>query len=315
MKPNNDQEILDAYSQAVISVVEKVGPSVVSIDVSSRRSNQFENHGLGSGLIITPDGFILTNHHVIADTNSIMVRMTDGTKIPAELVGQDDATDLAIIRVVSNGLPYSEFGNSDKIRVGQLVIAIGNPFGFQSTVSAGVISALNRTLRSDSGRLIENVIQTDVSLNPGNSGGPLVDSRGQVIGINTAMIVRAQGISLAISANTAQWVVGELINHGKVQRAYLGIIAAIRPVSRFVQRYLGVPQDTAVEIISAEKNGPAYKAGLTPGDVIISMNEKPIKDIDDIHRILGIKSKGSKFHLTILRNGKKQQIPVATPAS
>ncbi len=226
---DDDRDLLDAYSRAVVNVVERVGPAVLSIQVTKEKAGRSPaGEGAGSGVIITPDGFILTNNHVVEGAKTLTGTLTDGNTYPVSVVGTDPATDLAVVRMDSGKLPFAELGDSDGLKVGQLVIAIGNPFGFQSTVSTGVISALGRSLRSQSGRLIDNVIQTDVALNPGNSGGPLVDSGGRVIGINTAIIFMAQGISFAIPVNTARWVVGEILTDGKVKRYYLGITAQSR---------------------------------------------------------------------------------------
>jgi len=230
----------------------------------------------------------------------------------AQIVGSDPATDLAIVRAGATGLPTAELGDSSSLRVGQLVIAIGNPLGFQSTVSTGVISALGRALRSQSGRLIENVIQTDVPLNPGNSGGPLVDSRGLVIGINTAMIFMAQGISFAVPVSTARWVVGELVTHGKVRRAYLGIGGQARPISRRIQRSVESSATSAVEVVSVEEHGPAHRAGLREGDLIVAVNGKGVASVDDIHRLLTGWSPGSRFTLTILRDGGRHQMDIVS---
>jgi S1-C subfamily serine protease len=300
----SDAELLDAYSRAVTSVVERVAPAVVAINVrKSDRTELQQTEGGGSGVIIAPDGFILTNNHVLEDVSKVSVMMTDGRNLGASIVGTDPATDLAVIRVFSNGLPIAELGNSDTLQVGQLAIAIGNPLGFQSTVSAGVVSALGRSLRGRSGRLIENVIQTDVALNPGNSGGPLVNSRGRVIGINTAMIFMAQGISFAIPVNTAKWVVGELVKHGRVRRAYLGISAMVRPLTGSQQSRLKFDLPTVVQIISVEPSGPADRAGLREGDIVISLDGQKISTIDEIHQLLSKKPPSTSVHVTILRRG------------
>ena len=307
----NDEGLLDAYSRAVVSVVEKVGPAVVSIGVKKRtRSPRFGQDGAGSGVIIAPDGFVLTNSHVVEGAEEVEVSLTDGRTLSAHIVGSDPATDLAVVRAEAGSLPAAELGDSSLLRVGQLAIAIGNPLGFQSTVSTGVISALGRALRSQSGRLIENVIQTDVPLNPGNSGGPLVDSRDRVIGINTAMIFMAQGISFAVPVNTAKWVVGELVTRGKVKRAYLGIAGQVRPISRRIQRKLELRATTAVEVVSIEEQGPASRAGLREGDLIVAVNGKNVASVDDIHRLLTSWTTGSLLGLTILRNGEQLQVQV-----
>src|SRR3989337_2143001 len=286
-RSDRDEDLLDAYSRAVVGVAEKVGPAVVGIGVRKRAQGpRVRQEGAGSGVIIAPDGFILTNNHVVEGAQDVEVSLTDGRMFPAQIVGGDPATDLAVVRAGATGLPTAELGDSSSLRVGQLVIAIGNPLGFQSTVSTGVISALGRALRSQSGRLIENVIQTDVPLNPGNSGGPLVDSRGRVIGINTAMIAMAQGLSFAVPINTAKWVVSELVMRGKVRRAHLGLAGQTRPIGRRTQRFFELPTPTAVEVVSIEPNGPAHRAGLRERDLIVAVNGASIATVDDIHRLL-----------------------------
>ena len=307
----SDEELLDVYSRAVVRVVDRVGPAVVNISVKktdpSKRSSE---EGAASGVIITPDGFVLTNSHVVEQMSEVRVGLTDGNVFVANVVGNDPATDLAIVRTSATGLPTAELGDSNSLRVGQLVIAIGNPLGFQSTVSTGVISALGRTLRSQSGRLIENVIQTDVPLNPGNSGGPLVDSRGRVIGINTAMIFMAQGISFAVPVNTAKWVVSELITRGHVHRAFLGLAGQVRPINRRIQRYFGLTTRTAIEVVSVEAGGPVQKAGLKERDLIVAVNGVGVGDVDDVHRLLAGQAEGSNLKLTILREGEPHEMQV-----
>lgn len=308
---DSDEELLDAYSRAVIGVVDRVGPAVVSIGIKKRsRSRRERNEGTGSGVIIAPDGYVLTNNHVVEGANEIEVNLTDGSAFSAQVVGADPATDLAVVRVGGNGLPTAQLGDSGKLRVGQLVIAIGNPLGFQNTVSSGVVSALGRALRGQSGRLIENVIQTDVPLNPGNSGGPLVDSRGRVVGINTAIISMAQGISFAVPIDTAKWIVGELLTRGKVRRAYLGLAGQTRPIGRRTQRLFELSGSTAVEVISVEPNGPAHRAGLLERDLIVSVDGESIGAVDDIHRLLAGQTAGTIFSLTILRNGQRRELKV-----
>jgi S1-C subfamily serine protease len=309
----SDEELLDAYSHAVIGVVDKVGPAVVSIRVKKAAASprQPGGEGAGSGVIIAPDGFVLTNNHVVEGASEAEVSVTDGSILPAQIVGTDPATDLAVLRVGMNGLPSAALGDSSSLRVGQLAIAIGNPFGFQSTVSTGVVSALGRSLRSQSGWLIDNVIQTDVALNPGNSGGPLVDSRGRVIGVNTAMIFMAQGISFAVPVNTAKWVVGELVTRGKVSRAHLGIAGQVRPLHRRVQRYFELKITSGVEVISVEENGPAARSGLLIGDIIIGLDGQEVATIDDIHRLLTRQAENRQFILTILRGTERREIQVS----
>lgn len=307
----SDAELLDAYSRAVISVVELVAPAVVAINVQKRDPTEYQQaEGGGSGVVIAPDGFILTNNHVVENVSKVSVTLTDGRSMEASIVGTDPATDLAVIRVFSNGLPIAELGNSDTLRVGQLAIAIGNPLGFQSTVSAGVVSALGRSLRSRSGRLIENVIQTDVALNPGNSGGPLVNSRGRVIGINTAMIFMAQGISFAIPVNTVKWVVGELVMHGRVRRAYLGISAMVRPLTGSQQSRLKLNLPMVVQIIGVVQSGPADRAGIREGDIIISLEGQQISTIDSIHQLLTKRPPGTPVRITILRRGNVRKFNI-----
>jgi len=307
----SDENLLDAYSRAVIRVVEQVGPAVVSIAVKRQmRAPVPDAEGAGSGVIIAPDGFVLTNNHVVEHATEIEVGLTDGSKLPARVVGTDPATDLAVVRAEASGLPSAQLGDSASLRVGQLVIAIGNPLGFSNTVSTGVISALGRALRGQSGRLIENIIQTSVPLNPGNSGGPLVDSRGHVIGINTAMIAVAQGIGFAIPVNTAKYVVGEIVTRGKVQRAYLGLAGQVVPIGRRVQRYFELPNATAVEVVSVEANEPAYHAGLREHDRIVALNGQSVANVDDIHRLLANHPAGSPLTLTILRGLERMELRV-----
>lgn len=306
---DSDRELLDAYSRAVTNVVEIVGPSVVAININHGRASSHPG-GEGSGVIITPDGFVLTNNHVVEHSHSLEVSLTDGRTFPAQVIGTDPATDLAVIRISDGSLPSSELGDSNLLKVGQLVIAIGNPLGFQSTVSAGVVSAIGRSLRSQAGRLIDGVIQTDVALNPGNSGGPLVDSHGRVIGINTAMIYMAQGISFAIPINTARWVVTELVMHGKVRRAYLGIGAQSRPVNRRIQHNLALNTPTVAEVVTVENNGPAERAGLKRGDCIFSLNETQVATVDDLHRLLSKWPPGTALTVKLLRGGRVENYRV-----
>jgi S1-C subfamily serine protease len=307
---SSDVELLDAYSRAVITVVDAIGPTVVSIHVGGTAENQNEMTGAGSGVIVTPDGYILTNSHVVHGASRLQVTLTDGRTFGASLVGEDPSTDLAVIRVDAFGLPYAALGDSAALRVGQLVIAIGNPFGFQSTVSTGVISALGRSLRAQSGRLIENIVQTDVPLNPGNSGGPLVDSRGRVIGINTAIIRMAQGISFSVPVNTARWVISQLLMHGHVRRGYLGIAGQQRPFNRRIARFFGLPNEYAVEVVSVTQGSPAGEAGLLMGDLIVSLNGHSVMNVDDLHRFLSEGPIGQRVALTIVRRTEKMELEV-----
>jgi len=308
----NPDNLLDAYSHAVMTVAEKLGPTVLSIktiqEVNARTPRgvvPFDMAGGGSGVIITPDGYILTNSHVVHNTKGLEVSLSDGRSFSAQVVGEDPDTDLAVIRIPSSDLPAAELGDSDRLKVGQLVIAIGNPFGFQATVTAGVVSATGRTMRSQSGRLIENIIQTDAALNPGNSGGPLVDSRGRVVGINTAIIQYAQGICFAIPINTARWVAGLLIKDGKIRRAYLGIMGQNKPLNKFELRRHGLNNESGVEVHQVVKESPAERAGIRIGDIIVSINESALQSVDHIHRFLTKVEVGTNLDITVLREGKK----------
>jgi S1-C subfamily serine protease len=311
-----DEDIIDAYSQAVMGAVETVGSSVVHLaatyqDGTAKAGNRGE--GSGSGVLITPDGYLVTNSHVVEQAKSITVTLADGTEYPAQVVGYDPATDLALARVPASALPSTQLGDSSLIRVGQVAIAIGNPFGFQNSVTSGVVSALGRSLRSNSGRLIEDVIQTDAALNPGNSGGPLVDTRGRVIGINTAIIQYAQGICFAIPVNTMRWVVTELMREGKVTRGYLGISGQTVPLPVQVIRHYQLDQSSAASVVSVEGSSPAGKAGVIAGDVVISLNGISISGVDDMHRVLTAKVVDSEIELVLLRRWKIMKSLTVTP--
>jgi S1-C subfamily serine protease len=284
----------------------------VSIGVKklARSRQSLEQAGAGSGVFITPDGFLLTNNHVVAGADTVEIGLTDCSSLPGRIIGADPATDLAVVRVEASGLPAAGLGDSDRLRVGQMAIAIGNPYGFQNTVSTGVISALGRALRRESGRLIENMIQTDVALNPGNSGGPLVDSRARIIGINTAIIQNAQGLSFSIPVNTAKWVVGELILHGKVTRVQLGIAGRTVPLHRRIQRYFELKIETGVQVVTVEDGSLAQKAGLQAGDVILAVNGQSTATVDDIHHSLSRPLAGTPLRLTILRGNDRREIEV-----
>jgi S1-C subfamily serine protease len=275
-------DLLDAYSRAVIAVVERVGPSVVSIARASRRGGP---GGAGSGVVFTPDGYVLTNAHVVTGAHELTLGFTDGRSSDGHVVGYDHATDLAVVRT-AGGAPSVEFGSSSALRVGQLVVAIGNPLGFSSTVSAGVVSALGRTMRARDGRAMENIIQSDVALNPGNSGGPLVDSRGHVVGINTAIILGAQGLSFSVPIDTAKWVVGELMSSGRVRRGWLGIVGQNRPIDRELVRRLDLQHAGGVEVTGFDERGPAAKSGLRQGDIVVGIGDSLVSSVDDIHRAL-----------------------------
>ena len=307
---DRDTDLLDAYSKAVTGVVVRVGPAVVHVHVKKKMPRRGpappEVEGSGSGVIITPDGYIVTNSHVVEDANIVEVSLADGTTCNAEVIGQDTATDIALLRVSGSSLPMAYLGDSDKLKVGQLAIAVGNPLGFQSTVTAGVISALGRSLRSRTGRLIENVIQTDAALNPGNSGGPLVDSRGYVIGINTAIIQYAQGICFAIPVNTMRWVVTQLIREGKVVRGFLGISGQTVPLPVRVVRYFQLDHNSGVQVVDVATASPAHRAGLKEGDIIISLGGEPVTSVDDIHRRLTREAIGKSLEVVLLRDWTKR---------
>jgi S1-C subfamily serine protease len=266
--------------------------------------------GNGSGFVITPDGFILTNRHVVHNATQIVVNLPGGHDYPAQLIGDDPETDLAVIRIDAPHLIHVRLANSEKLRTGQLAIAIGNPFGFQASVTAGVISALGRSMYSQSGRLIDNIIQTDAALNPGNSGGPLVNSAGEVIGVNTAMIRPAQGICFAIASNTARLVAGWLIRDGKIRRSYIGVAGQNVPLHRRIARFYGLPLDTAVLVVSTEKNSPAERAGLREGDLIVAFNDQPIGSVHDLHKVLVGEQIGVSAGLTIVRHTEKLELPI-----
>jgi S1-C subfamily serine protease len=313
-----DDDLMDAYSRAVITAAEKVSPSVVYIEVQqpirSRRGNAprspQEARGSGSGFIFTPDGFVLTNSHVVHGARRIEVTISDGRKYEADLIGDDPDTDLAVIRINAPNLVPAYLGEAQKIRVGQLVVAIGNPYGFQYSLTAGVVSALGRSLRAQSGRLMDAVIQTDAALNPGNSGGPLVNSRGEVIGVNTAMIMPAQGISFATSIDTAKFVASRLIRDGKVSRSYIGLAGQNVPLPRRIVRYYKLGVESGILIVSFEANSPAKNAGLREGDIIIAFDDHPTAGIDDLHKLLSEDRIGHKSSLVVIRGTEKVVLEV-----
>jgi S1-C subfamily serine protease len=311
-------DLMDAYSRAVIHAAEKVSPSVVFIEVhhairtrsgSAARTPQ-ETRGSGSGFIFTPDGFILTNSHVVHGAKRIEVTLSDSRTYQADLVGDDPDTDLAVIRINAPNLAPAHLGSAQEIRVGQLVVAIGNPYGFQYTVTAGVVSALGRSLRAQSGRLMDDVIQTDAALNPGNSGGPLVNSRGEVIGVNTAMILPAQGICFATSIDTAKFVASRLIRDGRVSRSYIGLAGQNVPLPRRIVRYYNLAVESGILVVSFEESSPARNAGLLMGDVIVGLDDHPIAGIDDLHRLLTEERIGRKSTLAVIRRTDKLNLEV-----
>jgi S1-C subfamily serine protease len=299
----DDATLLDAYSQAITDVVDRVGPTVVRIDVWHRANAA--RAGSGSGVIVAPDGLVLTNSHVVGGAARVELTTTEGRSLTARVMGDDPDTDLALVRVDAPvTLPAAALGDSKRLRRGQLVVAIGNPLGFESTVTAGVVSALGRSLRSRTGRLIDDVIQTDAALNPGNSGGPLVSSHGEVIGVNTAVIQGAQGICFAVAANTAKFVLGELVRHGRVRRAYIGISAQQTTIPRRMQLAAGLSQSSAATITASEPGSPANRAGLLSGDMIVTLGGEPVTGADDLIRLLTGERIGQPVEINVLRLGK-----------
>lgn len=308
-----DTELLDAYSRAVTAVADAVGPAVVSLSVGREAPDGADMVpiGAGSGVLLTPDGYVLTNHHVVRDAGHLRLTLTDGTRLGAVAVGSDPPNDLAVVRADGSGLPYATLGDSSRLKVGQLVIAIGNPLGFQSSVSTGVVSATGRAMRSLDRRLIENVIQHTAPLNPGNSGGPLVDSRGRVVGINTAIIPAAQGIGFAVPSNTARHVVSQILANGRVRRGYLGINGRQRQLPRRMVRHFDLARESGVEVASLDPRGPAGAAGVLPGDLVVAMNGIPVESVDDLHRLLSGAASGDIARLDLIRGAEKTSVDVA----
>jgi len=336
----DDDAALDAYSRTVTAVADRVSPAVVKVEVegpaapasgpgpgSSRQPRRRGGQppadgdqdggggptGSGSGFVITPDGYVLTNSHVVADARRIVVKTLDGRRLPAHLVGDDPDTDLALIRVFATDLPALTFGRSASLRVGQIAVAVGNPYGFDCTVTAGVVSALGRSLRTRTGRLVDDVIQTDAALNPGNSGGPLCDSTGAVIGVNTAMIMPAQGICFAIAIDTVSFVVSKLIHEGRIRRAYLGVSGQTVPLHRRVARFHDVGRDSAIFVVQVAPGSPAAQAGLRDGDLIVDFAGAPTSGVDDLHRLLSEEQADKEAPLTVLR-GSERHILTVKPA-
>lgn len=311
----DDSDLLDAYSRTVVGAVARVAPAVVNIEVKQRhipsgRSEAREISGNGSGFVIAPDGFILTNSHVVHNASAITVNLQDGREYPAELTGDDPDTDLAVIRIGGPQLHHVRLADSEKLRAGQLVVAIGNPLGFEATVTAGVISAVGRSMRAQSGRLIDNIVQTDAALNPGNSGGPLVNSAGEVVGINTAMIRPAQGICFAIASNTAKFVAAWLIKDGKIRRSYIGVAGQNVPIHRRILRFYGLPRETGVLVVSVENKSPAERAGLHDGDLIVAFNSTPIASVHDLHKVLVGEQIGVSASITVIRHTEKLELAI-----
>ncbi len=313
--PFSDSELLDAYSEAVSGAAEKVSPSVVNIEIVRREGSSERPAGAGSGFVFTPDGFILTNSHVVAGATRIEVTLLDGRRVEGAVVGADPHTDLAVVRVPASGLAPVAMGDSNRLRVGQLAIAIGSPYGFQCTVTAGVVSALGRSLRSMSGRLIDDVVQTDAALNPGNSGGPLVNSRGEVIGVNTAVILPAQGICFAIAINTAKYVAAQLMRSSRIVRAYIGVAGMAVPLARRLVRFHRLPKEMGVMVASVEPGSPAEKAGLAPRDIIVGFEGAPVVGVDDLHRLLSEERIGKKAELDVIRGTERLRFEIVPSRS
>jgi S1-C subfamily serine protease len=308
---DSDQSLLDAYSNAVIGVTERVGPAVVRVETSAPGASGRGRGGLGSGIVISPDGLVLTNSHVVGSSRQIRLQDIEGVVTDARVLGVDPDTDLALLRADgARDLRYALLGNSRNLRRGQLVVAIGNPLGFESTVTAGVVSALGRSIRSVSGRTIEDVIQTDAALNPGNSGGPLVSSAGEVIGINTAIISGAQGICFAVASNTAQFVLSEIIRHGYVRRAYIGVSGQTAPVPRRHAVIAGIDNKMGALLAQVEPDGPAARAGILPGDVVIRLDGVAIYGVDDLIRVLDRDRIGRTLKMDVLRLGRLREIEI-----
>jgi S1-C subfamily serine protease len=318
-----DADLLDAYSQAVMSAAEQVSPAVVNIDVSHRLPDQpatavrlpHEVRGSGSGFVFTPDGFILTNSHVVHQATKMEVTLSDGHSYLASPVGDDPDTDLAVIRIDAPRLVPARLGDSQTLQVGRLVIAIGNPYGFQCTVTAGVVSALGRSLRSGNGRLIDDLIQTDAALNPGNSGGPLVTARGEVIGVNTAVILPAQGLCFAIAINTAKFVASRLMRDGKIRRSYIGVAGQNVTLPRRLVRFHNLPRESGVLVTSLAQESPAQRAGVRERDIIIGYGNQTVAGIDDLHRLLTDEQVGIRVALTVIRQTEKLQLEITPEAS
>jgi S1-C subfamily serine protease len=299
-----EREALDAYSRVIVTVAEALGPAVVNLRAESQPGSRRPG-GSGSGFLFTPDGFLLTNHHVVRGSDRLRVRLNDGREVSGRVVGADPWTDVAVVQADASGLPHAALGSSAELRVGQLVVAIGSPFGFDSTVTAGVVSALGRSLRSITGHLVDNVIQTDAALNPGNSGGPLLDSRGRVVGINTAIIQSAQGICFAIPIDMARRILPQLMQHGRVMRGYLGLHGRDVPIPRHVTRRYNLTQDSGVEVFGLEANGPAGQAGVTEGDLIVGLADQPIVGVDALQNRLAEIPVGIPAEVVLLRSERR----------
>jgi S1-C subfamily serine protease len=304
-RPGPEEELLDAYSSAVVRVVEEVSPSVVQVRVRGLRQGQAAQ-GAGSGSILSPDGLVLTNNHVVEGASAIELATIDARRFPARVLGRDPDTDIAVLRAeTSDRLPAARLGNSKLVRAGQIAIAIGNPLGFESTVTAGIVSAVGRSLRAQNGRLIGDVIQTDAALNPGNSGGPLVNSRAQVVGVNTAVIMGAQGICFSVASNTAQHVITQILQHGRVRRARLGIAGDQVTLPQRLRAHAGLSQEAGVRVVEVQPGSPAQVAGLEPGDVILALDQDTVTGIDDIARVLDGSKIGKRVNVRVLRDAAR----------
>lgn len=306
-KPNradeSDAEVLDAYSQAVIRVVEAVSPAVISVSGEGR--------GSGSGFLVSSDGFAVTNSHVVDGRQQLVAETDDGDRVEASIIGDDPATDIALLRLAARDLPYSEIGDSEALRVGQLVIAMGSPLGLQSTISTGVVSARGRNLRGQDGRLIENIVQHTAPINPGNSGGPLVDSHGRVVGVNTAIIAMAQGLGFAVPSNTAQWVTTEIMTHGRVRRRQLGIVASSERLPRAAVREFDLWSEQVVQVVEVAANGVAAQSGLQAGDLIVAINDRITASVDDVHRLLTLAPPAVPLDVTLIRGRDKFELRIS----
>ena len=301
---SSDADVLDAYSQAVVNVVDTVSPAVVSVTGRGGQARQ----GAGSGFVITPDGYAITNSHVVGKRSGLSAETHEGDRVDAEVIGDDPATDVALLRLAASDLPYAEIGDSDTLRVGQLVIAMGSPLGLHSTVSTGVVSALGRSMRGQDGRLIENIIQHAAPINPGNSGGPLVESRGRVVGVNTAIIQFAQGLGFAVPSATVQWVASELLQHRTVRRRQLGVVATTRQLPKSFVREFDLLADQAVEVVEVAPNSHADKAGIEPGDLIVAINDRIVSSVDDVHRLLSIAPANTKLEVAFIRRDRSGRV-------
>lgn len=301
-RSSSDAEILDAFSKAVVGVVNNVSPAVIRVAGDGR--------GSGSGFLITPDGYAITNSHVVHGRNKVTAETNEGDSVEAEVVGNDPATDIALLRLVSRDLPYTEFGDSETLLVGQLVIAIGSPLGLHSSVTTGVVSALGRTMRSQEGRLIEEIVQHAAPINPGNSGGPLVDSRGRVVGVNTAIIAMAQGLGFAVPSNTVRWVTTEILTHGRVRRRQLGVVATVRRLPQQMVREFDLLSKQAVQVLEVADDSVADRSGIHAGDLIVSINGRITESIDDVHRLLRLIPSETAIDATVIRGTTKFEIPL-----